>query len=149
MKPVLFLDFDGVINSMRSRHKLGWNQFSRPMVERVNRIVQATGCKVVVSSAWRLRSAEDGPEPSVDRMRRILGENGFIGDVIDVTPGSLTGYRGHEIQKWLDKHPGYGPFVILDDSSDMEPFMDRLVQTEDAIGICSVHVDLAIELLGG
>ena len=59
----LFLDIDGVLNSV-SWYREEWNKnhvypqgdFDPKCVELVNRIVEETGCKVVVSSSWRTES---------------------------------------------------------------------------------------------
>ena len=59
----LFLDVDGVLNSV-SWYREEWNKnhvypqgdFDPKCVELVNRIVEETGCKVVVSSSWRTES---------------------------------------------------------------------------------------------
>jgi len=40
-------------------------------------------------------------------------------------------------------------FVIIDDDSDMKPFMDKLVQTSFNKGLQQKYVDKAIQLLNG
>lgn len=40
-------------------------------------------------------------------------------------------------------------FVILDDNDDMEPFMDRLVQTSWFAGLTQEDVKKAIKILKG
>jgi hypothetical protein len=74
--------------------------------------------------------------------------------------------RGIEIQTWLDEWPGdymkyhnrFSPeeiteapiiesFVILDDESDMEHLMDRLVQTNGYVGLQDKDVEKAIQIL--
>ena len=153
--PVIFLDFDGVLNSIQSRirNPSGWNQLDPVLVGRVNRIIEATGASVVVSSTWRLSYRNDA-EGAVVRLGRILRENGFVGEVIDVTPHYNGGgrfrsrmSRGLEIQFWMDKKGFDGPFVILDDDSDMGHLMGFLVHTKDALGIQDEHVDDAINII--
>lgn len=80
----------------------------------VDRIIQSTGCKVVLSSTWRLF------EPSREEVRKQ------VCDFIDVTPRLFSGVyapheRGHEIKDWLDRHPEVTRYAILDDNSDMLP----------------------------
>jgi hypothetical protein len=38
--------------------------------------------------------------------------------------------------------------VILDDDADMEPHMDRLIQTSWKIGLQDAHMNRAIKMLG-
>lgn len=126
---ILFLDIDGVVNcqttAQRHRGAIGIDPYLALLVDR---IVHATGCKIVLSSTWRLW--EQGRE----EVRKQVGE------FIDVTPSFLRsmehggfitrdeydgkgGYtscaRGYEIQDWLDRHPEITRYAILDDDSDM------------------------------
>lgn len=113
---VLFLDIDGVCNcattAQRHRGVIGIDPF---MALLVGRIVEATDCKIVLSSSWR--HWEEGR----DEVRRQ------VWDFIDVTPsmpksgGAEDMERGFEIQDWLDRHPEVTKFAILDDDSDMLP----------------------------
>ena len=65
--------------------------------------------------------------------------------VIDKTPW-LDGYRGAEIDAWLKEHP-CPDFVILDDDTDMEPYMDHLVKTDFDTGITVMIYERAKQLL--
>lgn len=91
---VLFLDFDGVINSTafhetREKQKPNFEPAKLSMewwaegidpdaVGRLNGLLKRTGAKVVVSSSWRL---------GTDRawLQRVLEMRGFEGDVIGIT----------------------------------------------------------------
>lgn len=147
---VIFLDFDGVLNS----HKwIGANQHlfetdrlfmhrdvDPEAVERLNRIVDATGAEVVVSSTWRRMNSRG-------MLQFILRKHGFNGFVKDVTP-ILGTRRGFEIQQWLDEHGPVESFTIIDDDSDMEHLMDKLVKTSFDDGLQDRHVEQAIAMLG-
>jgi hypothetical protein len=155
---VVACDFDGVLNSHASHMAKPPEERKRMTLDpvavaRLNRLVRETGAVVVVSSSWR---------ENRDRamLQAVLDEVGFEGTVIGrtprflkTTPGGLAvaESRGHEIQTWLDAASDYGilikGFVILDDSSDMTPLMDRLVKTEFATGLLDEHVDRAIAML--
>jgi hypothetical protein len=146
---VIFLDFDGVLNSrdwcQRNEHLLA-NQsllmhrdLDREAVGRVNRIVEATGAVVVVSSTWRLLN----PLPV---LKNILAAHGFTGEVLDVTP-RLSRRRGHEIAAWLNSHGPVEGFVIIDDDSDMEHLLHKLVQTSWESGLQDEHVERAVKEL--
>lgn len=163
----LFLDFDGVLNHRKwiadvnakcdeenlPIHELIKNQFREldaVCVARINKIVEATGAKIVVSSTWRLGR-------TVKQLQELLDKNGFIGEVIDTTPhlvipGVASVRRGPEIQAWFDEAKKEGlweieSFVIIDDESEMEPFLDKLVKTSFEAGILDEHVELAIKML--
>lgn len=90
----------------------------------VDRIIQATGCKVVLSSTWRL----------FEESRKEVKKQ--VCDFIDVTPRLFMGIyapkeRGHEIKDWLDRHPEVTRYAILDDNSDMlEEQLPNFFKTE-------------------
>lgn len=107
---VLFLDIDGVVNCAKTVNRHGGYIGIDPfMALLVNRICEATGASIVLSSSWRL--SEDGK----DEVNRHIFPR-----FIDVTPykhGLKS--RGSEIKDWLDRHPEVMRYAILDDNSDM------------------------------
>lgn len=155
---VIFLDFDGVLNS-EVFFKASGNRYlpetlDRAAVTRLNAMIARTGAKVVVSSTWRLGY-------SLEQLRDILGRHGFAGEVIGVTPEirgvdedgiSVTrpSARGLEIQRWIDDQPAPPEtLVILDDEADMEHLGNRLIRTQFDTGLRDDHVETAVALLGG
>jgi hypothetical protein len=164
--PLLVLDIDGVLNSAEYMRQLanarGHGAVLHPpdkldpaAVARLNRLLAlAGGPHVVISSAWRAVHGRDATE-------RYLAAAGVKAHVVGVTPKlwrdvrsrgtelTLAAPRGREIQAWLDEHPGYGPVVILDDNSDMEHLLPRLVQTTWAEGLQDEHVARAVKMLKG
>ncbi len=146
---VIFLDFDGVLNSrnwMEANMEAITNQtlctltdVDATAVKRVNEIIQQTGAVVVVSSTWRLLRP-------VSVLREVLGRAGFEGVVFGTTP-RLSGERGHEIADWLNTHGPVEGYVIIDDSSDMVHLMHKLVQTSWEAGLEDLHIPLAVEML--
>lgn len=48
MNKILFLDFDDVIATEKSRYNL-----DKECCDRIQKIVDAIGCKIVISSSWR------------------------------------------------------------------------------------------------
>lgn len=111
---VLFLDIDGVLNSMRTcvaygsyPHSLGeTNGFDQVAIRMIRGMCAEGDIKVVLSSAWRL--SHDFKD---------VGK-AFDLPIIDRTP-SMLGPRGQEIQAWLTGHPEVERFAIVDDDSDM------------------------------
>lgn len=182
---IIFLDIDGVLNHekwYRKRQELKggmdqkeWSdhypfyEFDPESVERLNKIIDATGAKVVVSSTWRHgRRVVD--------LQEILDKVGFIGEVIDTTPSlnarigqEAAGYtvpRGCEIDWWLKskkfqrinwsqekqleflEKSEVQNYVILDDDSDMlYPQREHFVQTTWKDGLNDNHTNKCIKIL--
>jgi hypothetical protein len=149
---VLFLDLDGVLNRRRHFSSLPPdrtaseveydNSFDRACVARLNAIVERTGCHVVISSTWRLLNSQG-------KIARCLRRHGFAHErrIIGVTPDLPHRVRGHEIQAWLDAHPGVTAYAILDDNSDMAHLLPRLVQTSFDTGLQDEHVETVVRML--
>ena len=144
---VIFLDFDGVL---RSRDSLDGDSFDPAAIARLTAIVRRTGALVVISSSRRIgRTVED--------LRRVLASAGFPYPqrVVDKTSTRGAGplgerrARGHQIQRWLDSHPGVRDFAILDDDADVAHLVDRLVRTNGDEGLQDEHVERVVEMLGG
>lgn len=142
---VIFLDFDGVVNTVIFEQGEPEPDYSYPHKKRVNnyqaicwlnKLCRETDAKIVVSSSWRLSEncnlGECLYNGGLNRSVRVLGSTPRL-------PGEC---RGAEIKDWLEK---YGHevenFIIIDDDSDMEPFMDRLVKcdTEWGFGMSAYH----------
>ncbi len=112
---LIFLDVDGVLNSQQTlerRNQRGGHIGIDPYhVLLVDRIIQATGAKVVLSSSWR--HSEEG---RAEVMKAV--------PFIDHTKSCCFGVRGGEIRQWLFENVDYDireqvKYVILDDDSDM------------------------------
>jgi Tfp pilus assembly protein PilZ len=147
MKPVIFLDFDGVLNSLRSTLAMGGtnrHQFDHVAVNLVSRLAREADANVVVSSAWRIGS-------NVLELRSILSAYSALlaARVIDMTPRG-TGKRGEEIAAWLAENPNQHDrrFVILDDDSDMlDSQQPHFVQTQHRDGFGVPEYLKALEIL--
>lgn len=171
MERVLFLDIDGVLNSDVRPHRprrdpdasyiappevrecgdphavRGWHDIDPERVARLQRIVDATGCVLVISSTWR-------KVMRLSTIRLLLAAHGLRADVIDATP-FLASPRGEEIRAWLDAYPGeVGAFAVLDDNDQMDAVREAFVLTWDAgedglgeDGLAEAHVERVIALL--
>lgn len=160
---IIFLDVDGVLNAgMRVvEGTMGFEiqDWVLPKaVEHLNRITDATGAKLVISSTWRLGK-------TVSELKEMFARVGVTAEVIDKTergdclwhlmggfPKCSDAHRGHEIQDWLERKVPLGErvesFVILDDSSDMAPHLERHVHTDLYRGLSRRKANEAIRLLG-
>ena len=135
---IIFLDFDGVVNAFNEPESL--RQLSKTCVETLNTLIEKTDANIVITSTWRILH-------SMADLRQILINAGFKFPykVIGKTPRG--GRRGTEIEEWLKAFPKeIELFVILDDDSDMEPFMDRLIRTNSDTGLTIDDVERAIFL---
>ena len=141
---IIFLDFDGVLNGgeylANISEWLSFDALDKDKIQLVNRIIEETGAKVVISSSWRNGCP-------LEEIEEELIKRGFKGEIIGSTP-SLTARRGIEIQAWMDGYPGeIRSFVILDDESDMEHLYQFLIQTNPTTGIDEEEVEFAITIL--
>lgn len=128
---VLFLDIDGVLNSVKTCVANGGYPmelhhtaaFDWHAIKLLQRLCDSEGVQVVLSSAWRINHAFAD-----------VGK-AFGLPIIDRTP-SLCGPRGAEIADWLTKHPEVVHYAIIDDDSDMLPDQMRcFVQTSGFEGM--------------
>lgn len=144
---LIFLDFDGVLNSRANLYR----GLDPANVRQLNDLVQRSGAAVVISSTWRHKGLSD--------CQGELLAAGFVGRIIGCTPdldrregGVWLGFdRGAEIAAWLaDRGVGLvESFVILDDAADMGELLPRLVQTDTNVGLQPADVERALALLNG
>lgn len=138
----LFLDIDGVLNAWPTFRDSGYRDvpLDSGMISRLNRITDSTGCKIVISSTWRLNPKDD--------VKKLLETAGVKGEIVGITPNLKIKDRGHEIQAWMTQHQVEAKdIVILDDDSDMVHLKSRLVQSSMADGLTDYLADQAIRLL--
>jgi hypothetical protein len=134
---VVFLDFDGVVNtcmwyenSGKLLTKYNWPEHGSvnnwQACQWLSKFCKERGYSIVVSSSWR--------KSGLENCKKCLYNGGVWESVhiIDRTP-VLNTKRGYEIQKWLDVQREKGVkikrWIIIDDEDDMvskEQF-DRLV----------------------
>ena len=153
---ILFLDIDGVLNSGNYIIRLDGlfddpkYQIDPDAVVRLNAITDLTGCKIVVSSTWRLAFLGQMADP-LRSLQGCLRSYGITGDVIDMTPdkrNAIRNRRGKEIQAWLDAHYNeVEKFVIIDDDTDMGRLKTYHVKTLFADGIQDIHVRAIVDYL--
>lgn len=148
--PILFLDYDGVLNRIHpdgsgtpTRIVDGILTMTEPeLVYRLNLLVDRTGAEIVLSSSWR----------HMPDWREAMKASGIVKPLLDRTPRhsdhkkySIEHHelcRGHNIQDWLDDHPDVERYAILDDSADMLPHQLRnFFKTETAQGLTKEIAD--------
>ena len=153
---VICLDFDGVLNSVGSfiynnRLKLQ-GLTDTPTHESFDPIAcsnlqyileELPDVQIVVSSSWRKYK-------TLAALQEIFKQNNLLPDrMVGTTPELPSRYRGDEIEAYLKDHPEVTEFVIVDDDSDMKPYMDRLIKTDSRNGLTFTDAERVIELFGG
>ncbi|HET7674762.1 MAG TPA: HAD domain-containing protein [Gammaproteobacteria bacterium] len=146
--PVIFLDIDEVLNSREYFHSRGgpmppnaliaqhgmslaydlWDLCPR-LLARLRNLVNETGAKIVICSTWRL-----GRKPADFHTLFTLRGWALAEDTIIGCTPRLPGIRGDEIAAWIEAENFDGPYVIIDDGSDMLPDQP-LVQVDPRIGL--------------
>lgn len=153
---VIFLDIDGVLNYVCCPYKInGFYFVDNEKVKLLQELVNKSGAKVVLSSTWRIgwfdvdNEIYSGLGEEFIALKNKLLEFGI--KLSSRTPITEKRYRGNEIHMWLENWKGdeITDFVILDDDSDMNPYMDKLVQTSFETGLMPEHVEKALKILNG
>lgn len=139
MRPIIFLDIDGVLKTKRSL-KIN-NEADPSCVEALNHLTDTTKAKLIISSSYRLGAIQ------------YLHKWGVTGEVTGCTPIlPKPASRGQEIRawlndSWLESYEAARAFVILDDD-DMGELSDHLVKTDYETGLTMELAKDAIWLLG-
>jgi hypothetical protein len=154
MKPVIFLDIDGILSTFgeynRNRKKF-WDkyeiandlklpyEFNSVCVKVLNEILKETDADIILSSDWRTHW-------NLQELDNIFKFNKVIKSPMDVTEVFPTSFmfleknRAHEIDIYRQKH-NLENYVIVDDL-DLLPFVpkERFVHTIEREGIKQSNV---------
>ena len=170
----LFLDIDGVLNTHRRNPEARCGEIHRDKVGRLNRVLRETGCRFVLSSAWRyLVHREEMNLAGLDWLLRSHGVMaGRLAGITrpdsmranpnyDGTPASWPQVpdddeRGLQIREWIVAEASkelVGPlprWVVLDDldlgiSKAGHPF----IHVDGRRGLQDLDADRAIAILRG
>lgn len=156
---ITFIDIDGVLNnaeyyknkSLHSHHREN-SHFDSNNVNALNRIVESTGAKIVISSAWRLLK-------SLDEIRNLFSDIGIKAEIIGATESLHykdtfeLAPRGLEILKWIRDHHrtlkgGLENYIIIDDEDDILDIQEKhFFQIDDKVGLTEANADEIIEFL--
>ena len=153
---VIFLDVDGVLNSMdyleENYEDYRLHPINRICVERLARIVSQTDAKLVLSSSWRTGWSpnEDEIMPACRILTDILKEYGL--EIYDRTETLKISKRAFEIYSWLKDHKGQvESFLILDDNNydwESHGLGSRWIQTDfEYEGLKEEDIPDALEIL--
>ena len=168
MKKVLFLDFDGVLNTekyqaeLRAAGNSGCDDFGQlfdpEAVENLKMILDAVpNVLLVINSSWKLEG--------LNLMKALWKARELPGSIHDITPDyvpdllsidlesyeniALLAGKGNEVKQWLSNNAPEGcSYVILDDVPDFLPEQEEhLICVNPITGITMEDAMKAISLL--
>lgn len=135
LQRILFLDYDGVVNTLMWNNKGTKCSYNYPQdgkvnnfqaVQWVSEFCQQCHYSIVVTSTWRK-----------DRNWRECLINGGLRNGIEILGCTdiTDGKRGEEIKSYLKQHPEIKYYIIVDDENDMlAEQQSHFVQTDTLIG---------------
>lgn len=151
---VLFLDIDGVLNDHSVAATRGISQYCGIQGDKVallNQVTDKTGCKLVLSTAWRYMIHNEAM--TLRGFEYMLITHGLSGDIIGLTREDRNDGddRGSQIMDWLIANGndiGANEYVILDDLDlNLSKFGSKFVQTNGDRGLTQEDVDKLVEIL--
>lgn len=147
---ILFLDIDGVLNSVRSAVALhGYpyrerchEKFDEVALGLIRQICDKTRAKICLSSTWRLHLNEEG----------LLKLSEAIDlPIVSKTPRFIGKQRGYEIENWLNEFKNISDitkYAIVDDDRDMlKEQLPFFVKTSNRNGLLYEDYEKLLELL--
>lgn len=175
---IIFLDIDGVLNSVRSfiaspnTGQLPYTEWVFASVDpiavrMIERVLNEQAAYIVVSSSHRNRfftgkteevSTDDVRctwqrwEHDLPNLQDYMMRIGFSTreQIIGCTPDIPHAMRGAQIQAWLDRHPEVEQWAIIDDDSDMLPEQaHRFIKTTTDNGFMFEHYKKLEKMLSG
>lgn len=145
---VLFLDFDGVLNTEKYVKNCGYFGvvIDPEKLENLKQIVDETGAKIVLTISWREHWGEPLHDETGDEIDRIFKSVGM--KIFGKTPKLIN--REDEIDQWLKTNSGVTSFAVLDDMFLSAPFLnDFFVKTSSHRGLDEQATRKALEILNG
>ncbi|MBR2507529.1 MAG: hypothetical protein IKB70_11725 [Bacilli bacterium] len=151
MNKILFLDFDGVLNTEHYQGLLQYQDkpwqdeygafFDPKAVKQLKRIIDATDADIVVESSWKYLG--------LDAMKELWEVRNLSGTIIDITPSLLGKNKGVEIASWLSKYAKQDiRYVIIDDEYViLDSQLPHFILTNPYEGITEEQANRAISML--
>lgn len=151
MTKIIFLDFDGVLNTEHYQGLLQyqgkpWQDeygafFDPKAVKQLKRIIDATDADIVIESSWKYLG--------LDAMKELWKVRNLPGTIIDITPSLLGKNKGVEIASWLSKYAKQDiRYVIIDDEYViLDSQLPHFILTNPYEGITEEQANRAISML--
>lgn len=170
MNKIIFLDFDGVLNTEYYQGLLQYQGkprqdeygafFDPKAVKQLKRIIDATDADIVVESSWKYLG--------LDAMKELWKVRNLPGRIIDITPSTISDEyllnvdlddfsnkmhhcKGLEISSWLsEKGLSNTRYVIIDDEYViLDSQLPHFILTNPFEGITEEQANKAISILNG
>ncbi len=149
---IIFLDFDGVLNSLQydRERRADQGNIDESRLVLLKGLVEQTNAKIVLTTTWRKHWNKDSSfcDAIGDEINTVFDKYGL--HVYDKTPEIDAADRALEVRTWLQTHLNeVEGFVILDDIAfgwgELEP---HLVKTNYRIGrgLEPIHLEKAMHL---
>lgn len=149
---VIFLDFDGVLNSKNYFRKSG---IGAPFIDTSRMVLLAeltnkTNARIVLTTSWR--EHWDRKPEKCDAIGKQINEifGSFSLKIFDKTP-RLKNERDREILQWLSENGDVQNYVILDDMpfgwGELTPHFVRTLDYKD--GLDESSLNKALKILNG
>lgn len=151
MAKIIFLDFDGVLNTEHYQGLLQyqgkpWQDeygafFDPKAVKQLKRIIDATDADIVDESSWKYLG--------LDAMKELWEVRNLPGTIIDITPSLLGKNKGVEIASWLSKYAKQDiRYVIIDDEYViLDSQLPHFILANPYEGITEEQANRAISML--
>ena len=151
MNKIIFLDFDGVLNTEHYQDLLQYQDkpwqdeygafFDPKAVKQLKRVIDATDADIVVESSWKYLG--------LDAMKELWKVRNLPGTIIDITPSLLGKNKGVEIASWLSKYAKQDiRYVIIDDEYViLDSQLPHFILTNPYEGITEEQANRAISML--
>ena len=173
--PLIFLDFDGVLNTENHFAKMTVEgvstrdyygpKFDPKAVANLQKIIKATDAWIIVSSSWRYMGLKD--------LQRMWADRNLPGWIAGITPlhtdddklletdlsqldeitaEMFNSSRGNEIKAFFNEMPGNSSdaqrYVILDDLNEVLPEQEsHFIRINPVVGITESDAEKAVEII--
>jgi hypothetical protein len=135
VRPILFLDIDGVLAHFGTSDEL-----DPACIARLDGVLVRTRAKVMLTSAWRDRHGVDGTE------QRLVAA-GFRGRLTGAIPSLPGRSRSEEIKAYLNTVSRSIRFAILDHIPLARELLPHLVRVDDVVGLSADDVARAERII--
>lgn len=143
MRPILFLDIDGVLNTPHT-----FPRFDEKAVDNFNAVIRQLKPRIVISSSWRYSinpktMTTTGFEILMFSQGIVMPEGSIIGKT--KSDEEVSG-RENQIKEWLRRNAYEGSWVVLDDLPLSIP-ENNFVRTHKGVGLSTENTRRIIQLL--
>lgn len=117
VEKLIFLDIDGVLNNHVCHPKLKFCSINKGCATIFNEILEETGAKFVLSSAWRYNVWGGGM--TIEGLKNLFYSHWIDASrLIGITRKDISPYRsdrGQQITEWISENRFAGKYIVIDD----------------------------------